>query len=402
MTKSPKASLRLKSDDFVFSSVISHHHSLNATGVNALPRRKSRVPAAWRSLAVVFAAAFVLAGCVAETAPAPKSERPVQTQRVKFESTGATREFVGVVRARHETDLGFRVGGKIIARVVNVGDQVRAGDVIARIDAQDLGLQVESAEAELAAATSNLTQASADLQRYTQLKTRGYAAIADFDRKQAANDEAEGRLTRARRALDLARNQLAYAELKADADGVITATLAEPGQVVAIGQAVARLAHRGEKEAVIALPETWLAEAQQSKATVRLWSDRDRRLQAKLRELSPQADQATRTFAARFTILDADDSVAFGMTATVNLERVREAPVARLPLAAVLNRGTGPSVYVVDETGSLGLRPVTVSAFTGDAALVTAGVNDGDRIVTLGVQKLEAGLKVRAIEATTR
>ncbi len=156
------------------------------------PGGTSRVPAAWRSLAVAFAAALVLAGCAAETAPAPKSERPVQIQRVTFESTGATREFVGVVRARHETDLGFRVGGKIIARVVNVGDQVHAGDVIARLDPQDLALQVESAEAELAAATSNLAQASADLQRYTTLKARGYAAVADFDRKQAANDEAEG------------------------------------------------------------------------------------------------------------------------------------------------------------------------------------------------------------------
>ena len=161
------------------------------------------------------------------------------------------------------------------------------------------------------------SQAASDLQRYATLKSRGYAAIADFDRKQAANDEAEGRLTRARRALDLARNQLAYAELKSDADGVVTATLAEPGQVVAIGQAVARLAHRGEKEAVVSLPETWLGEAQQAKATVRLWSNGDRRFQARLRELSPQADPATRTFAARFTILDADDSVAFGMTATV-------------------------------------------------------------------------------------
>ena len=323
----------------------------------------------------------------------------MQVQRVAFDTGGTAREFVGVVRARYETDLGFRVGGKIVARVVNVGDRVHTGDVIARLDPQDLQLQVESAEAELAAATSNLAQAAADLERYTTLKDRGFAAIAEFDRKKAANDEAEGRLARARRALDLARNQLAYAELKADADGVITATLAEPGQVVAIGQAVARLAHRGEKEAVVALPETWLGEARQAKATVRLWSDRDRRFEAQLRELSPQADPATRTYAARFTILDADDTVAFGMTATVTLERAADAPVAKLPLSAVLNRGTGPSVYVVDDTGALALQPVTVAAFTDDAALVTAGVNDGDRIVTLGVQKLEAGLKVRAIEA---
>ena len=148
-----------------------------------------------------------------------------------------------MVRARYENDLGFSVAGKIVTRVVNVGDRVHVGDVVARLDPQDLKLQVESAEAEFAAATSNLAQAAADLERYTTLRARGYASVADFDRKKAAKDEAEGRLERAKRSLDLARNQLDYADLRADADGVITATLAEPGQVVAIGQAVVRLAH---------------------------------------------------------------------------------------------------------------------------------------------------------------
>jgi RND family efflux transporter MFP subunit len=347
---------------------------------------------------IALAALLVLAGCEANTAPATKTERPVQVQRVTFASEDASREFVGVVRARHETDLGFRVAGKIVTRVVNVGDSVRVGDIVARLDPPDLKLQVESADAELTAATSNLAQAAADFERYTTLKARGFASTADFDRKKAAKDEAEGRLERAKRSLDLARNQLGYAELKADADGVITATLAEPGQVVAIGQAVARLAHRGEKEAVIALPETWLGEARKSKATVRLWSDRDRSFDARLRELSPQADAATRTYAARFTIQDAGETVAFGMTATVTLARATDAPVARLPLSAILNRGTGPTVYSVDDTGALVLRPVTVASFTEDAALVTSGIRDGDKIVTLGVHKLEAGLKVRTVE----
>jgi RND family efflux transporter MFP subunit len=346
-----------------------------------------------------LAAALLLAACSAETAPAPRAERPVQVQSVAFQAEDAARDFVGVVRARYETDLGFRVGGKMVARPVNMGDRVHAGDVVARLDPEDLRLQVESAEAELAAATTNLNQTSADFERYETLKARGYASIADFDRKTAAKGEAESRLARAKRSLDLARNQLDYAELKAGADGVITATLAEPGQVVSLGQPVVKLAHRGEREAVVALPENWLTKAREAAASVTLWSDNGHRYAARLRELSPQADQATRTYAARFTILDPDDRVALGMTATVTLKPAGEAMVAKLPLSAVLSRGSGASVYVVNQAGELALRPVTVASFNEDDALITGGVSAGEKVVTLGVQKLEPGLKVRSIEA---
>src|SRR5947207_7028548 len=236
---------------------------------------------------------LLLAGCDAPAAPGPAAsarlDRPVQVQRVKFESGNVSHEFVGLVRARYETDLAFRVAGKIMSRLVNTGDVAHAGDVIARLDGQDYALQVQSAEAELAAATSNLAQAAAEAERYATLKSRGFAAVADFDRKKAAKDEAEGRLERARRALELARNQLSYAELKADADGVITATPAEAGQVVAIGQPVARLARHGEKEAVVALPESWLGEARKAQASGRLWPGPDRRFAARLRERPPRA-----------------------------------------------------------------------------------------------------------------
>jgi RND family efflux transporter MFP subunit len=339
-----------------------------------------------------------LAGCGEAVSSGSKPPRAVQVERVAFQSENARRDFVGVVRARYETDLGFRVAGKITARIVNAGDRIRIGDVIARVDPEDLKLQVASAEAELAAARSSLAQTASDEQRYATLKARGYATIADYERKQAAKDEAEGRLQRAQRALELARNQVAYAELKADADGVITATLAEPGQVVAVGQAVARLAHRGEMEAVVALPESWLSEARASQATVKLWAGPEQRFTARLRELSPQADALTRTYAARFTIENPDDAVALGMTATVTLTHAVDASVAKLPLAAILNRGTGPSVYVVDNSGELELRPVTIASFTADVAFVTAGVIDGERVVTLGVQKLDAGQKVRAMD----
>ncbi|MFY9684885.1 MAG: efflux RND transporter periplasmic adaptor subunit [Pseudolabrys sp.] len=350
-----------------------------------------------------LAAALLLAACQAETAPAPRAERPVQVQSIAYQAEDAARDFVGVVRARYETDLGFRVGGKMVARLVNVGDRVRAGDVVARLDPEDLRLQVESAQAELAAATSNLTQISADFERYETLKARGFASVADFDRKTAAKGEAESRLARAKRSLDLARNQLDYSELKAGADGVITSTLAEPGQVVALGQPVVKLAHRGEKEAVVALPENWLAKASEAAASVTLWSGNGHHYSARLRELSPQADQATRTYAARFTILHSDDhsdgNVALGMTATVTLKPAGDAMVAKLPLSAVLSRGSGASVYVVNAGGELTLRPVTVASFNEDDALITGGVSAGEKVVTLGVQKLEPGLKVRSIEA---
>jgi RND family efflux transporter MFP subunit len=354
------------------------------------------------TLLLLAALAPGLAGCndpaASQTAAPP---RPVQVQRVTFVPLTEEREFAGVVRARYETDLGFRVGGKMVARLVNTGDRVRAGDVVARLDPRDLQLQVESAEAELVAATSNLAQATSDEQRYLNLRKTGFAPVSDYERRKAAKDEAAGRVERAQRALDLARNQLAYADLKADADGVITATLAEAGQVVALGQAVARLARRGEMEAAVALPETRLNEAREAVASVRLWSGPDRRFAARLRELSPQADPATRTYAARFTIEDPDDTVALGMTATVVLSHDVPAKVAKVPLAAILNRGSGPTVFRIADGGVLEHRPVTVSSFNEVAAIVTSGLEDGDEIVTLGVQMLEAGQKVRPIMART-
>lgn len=350
----------------------------------------------------VFAALVLLrllAACQDQAIPAiAKPERPVQVQRVAVQPETANGEFVGVVHARYEPDLSFRVAGKMTERIVNVGDSVHAGDVIARLDPKDFELQVASAEADISAATSNSFQTVSDEQRFVSLKARGFATVADYERKKVAKDEADGRLERARRALDFARNQLAYTQLRANADGVITATLAEPGQVVAIGQAVARVAQYGEMEAVVALPETWLGEARTSQASVRLWSDPKRRFTARLRELSPQADTMTRTYAARFTIQNADETVALGMTATVTLSHGGASAVAKLPLAAILNRGTGPSVYVVGKADVLELRPVTVASFTADAALLTAGVEAGERVVTLGVQTLAAGQKIRPLD----
>ncbi|QTL04465.1 efflux RND transporter periplasmic adaptor subunit [Aquabacter sp. L1I39] len=345
---------------------------------------------------------LLLAGC-GDPAPAEEAgppARPVQVITVALTPLEADKSFVGVVRARREIDQSFRVGGKVVQRFVDVGQRVQAGQVIATLDPQDLRLQLESAEAEFAAATANLAQTAAEDGRYRTLTARGFASNADLDRKSVAKEEAAGRLERARRSLDLARNQLAYTDLKADADGVVMTTSAEPGQVVTAGQTVARIARLDEKEAAVALPETALASARTDTATVTLWAEPDRVFKARLRELSPQADATSRTYAARFSIENADDTVALGMTTFVILHPTHVPKVARLPLSSVFDKGAGPRVFVVDPTThTLEARPVTVAGYTSDSALVSEGLNGGEQVVTMGVQTLDPGRVVRTVPA---
>ena len=223
-----------------------------------------------RAVIAVSLAALALVGCEAETAPLKESAaRPVQVASVSFVADVVTRDFVGVIAPRTETDLAFRVGGKMLARTVAVGDRVRAGAVIARLDAEDLILQLESAEAELAAATSALAQASADLERFDALRERGHATVADFDRKSLARDEAAARLERAGRSLDLARRQVGYAELRADVDGVIVATAAEQQRTVGLSGERSREQRRDREQQVEA-------------HLLRDWSDRERQLYGEL------------------------------------------------------------------------------------------------------------------------
>ncbi|MEN2986976.1 efflux RND transporter periplasmic adaptor subunit [Tistrella sp. BH-R2-4] len=351
--------------------------------------------------ATLLAAALALGGCKEPTrADAPPPERPVRVATVAYTNAAETRDFVGVVRARTESALGFRVGGKLVERPVDVGDRVTAGQVVAKLDHTDLGLQVASAEAELSAARSSYAQAKSDEARYASLRSRGFAPVAEYERKKSALDAAASRVEQARRSLDLARNQLDYGDLQADADGVVVSVGAEPGQVVATGQTVVTIARDGPREALVALPEAWLAEARRAEATVSLWAEGDHRYAATLRELAPQADPATRTYAARFEILSDDDAApALGMTATVTLALPGEGPVARLPLAAVMNNGQGPAVFVVDPaTSTLDRRPVALKGFTEDVAMVQSGLDAGERVVTLGVHQLREGVAVRVLD----
>ncbi|MDC7784139.1 efflux RND transporter periplasmic adaptor subunit [Rhodoplanes sp. TEM] len=345
--------------------------------------------------------ALALAGCDSgnsSTGNAPRVlDRPVLTETIHFEDLTETRTFAATIKPRIESDLGFRVTGKVAKRLVQNGDRVSKGQPLLVLDTNDLELQLQQAEAEVRAAKTNLVQAEADEARATELQKKGWTAAATLEKSRATAEEARGRLTRAQRSLDLARNSLDYATLEADADGVITATPVEPGQVVPSGQAAVRLARLAEVEALVALPETFVERARQATGSLTLWSVPDRAYPVKLRELSPAADAATRTYAARYTIPAADEAVRLGMSATLTLREGTGTKAARLPLTALLNQGRGPIVWVVDKNGKLEPRPVSVAGYEGKTVLIAAGVKEGETVVTLGVQKLDPGLTVRPV-----
>jgi RND family efflux transporter MFP subunit len=343
-------------------------------------------------------AALALAACDnSASRSAAEPARPVLVAPVRYAPQAQAREFVASIRPRVETDQAFRVTGKVVRRLVETGQRVKAGQLLAILDEADLRLQKEQADAELSASRMALEQATADERRGSKLRKDGWTAQAALDRLRAAAEEARGRNHRAARAVELAGNSLDYASLRADADGVVTATFIEPGQVVAAGQAAVRIARSGELEAVVALPETFAATGAAGEASLYLWSDPGKSYRARLRELSPSADPTTRTFAARYTIIGADSRVALGMSATLTIKAPEAGSAASVPLTALFNQGEGPCLWKVESDGSLTLAPVEVLRYEERTALVKGGVAEGDRIVVLGVHKLDTSQKVRPI-----
>ena len=345
------------------------------------------------------AIAISLAGCNDSIAEKVAPARPVLVATVHFEAESPERSFVGTIKPRIEADMGFRVPGKVARRLVDVGQTVDVGQPLATLDEVDLKLQAEQAEAEFRAATGVLAQAGAAEQRAKDLRAKGWATDAQLDSAKAAADEARARLNRAERSVELTRNSLSYATLLADSRGVVTASLVDPGQVVAAGQAAIRVARFAEKEAVVAIPETLVGRAKDGVATVTLWSEPNKKYVAKLREIAPSADPATRTYLAKFSLPGAGDSVELGMTATLTLADPQTERVARLPLSSLYSQGGDPSLYVVDDKGDVALKPVAVKSYDTNSVVISGGVEEGARIVALGVQKLDPSQKVRVVSS---
>jgi len=334
--------------------------------------------------------------------PAANSEpvvRPARVAEISYKKQSQALLLAGTVVPRIESTLGFRVSGKIVQRSVDVGAVVQAGDVIATLDPADYRLAVDNARAALASADADYARARADHERYLNLRGSTAFVPQTLDQRQSLASTALARVDQAKSQLSSAENNLAYTVLRADAAGVVTAVQAEVGQVMAQGQGVIRLARLDELEILVGVPEHRLKVVREAKgASFELWSDPGRRHSAKLRELSPSADPVTRTYAARFSVIDPPEFIGLGMTATLGFERPDNTPVAEVPLSSIFQRGTQPAVWVVDRTsGTVELRPVTIARWRDDTAAILSGVKEGELIATAGVHKLETGQKVKPL-----
>ena len=343
----------------------------------------------------------VLAGCKEEHALVEEI-RPVCTLTVSAASRPGAIEFSGEVRARHETSLGFRIGGKLAARLVDVGAMVRTGQVLARLDPQDQVLNVATARAQRIAVQTDLAQLRLDLSRAQELLEKKFVSQAEVDRRRTAVDAAESKHDQAKAQEQLAMNQAAYTSLLADAPGVITGVETERGQIVGAGQTVFRLARNGEREVLINVAESQRGLIRTGMpAEVRLWAQSDKVLTGNIREVAPAADPQSRTYAVRIALpSDVPEAIArLGMSATVKLIGADSPGAVTLPLSAILGEGEQQNVWLWSKkSGRVKKKAISVVDLQNEQVQVT-GLLPGDVVVTAGVHLLREGQAVRRIPA---
>ncbi len=374
-------------------------------------------------LAAGLAVMLTLSACGEKPVPAPEI-RPVRVTRALAADAHAVTTYAGEIKARYETDMSFRVGGKILARLVDTGAMVKKGQALARLDAQDANLNAAAARANLAAADSELEFAKAELARYEDLLAKKFVAQGIYDQKLNAHKAAVAKRDSAAAQSSVSGNQAVYTTLTADADGVVTAVTAEPGQVVAAGQAVVRIARLGEKDAVINVAENQLAAVKANpRAKIGLWSNPDKLYAGTVREIAAAADPATRTYTVKVKIDDADEALRWGMSATVGFVAAvpdagaKSAPAsvstsasasssssARaivLPMTALTQTddkaGAKPAVWVVGNNSKVKLVPVSVGTYTEQGVVIQSGLAGGEMVVIAGVHKLQAGQQVKPL-----
>lgn len=337
---------------------------------------------AMKSILPLFLIAISLTACN-ESSSTVKSERPALTRVVGAQALENGHTYSGEIRARHEMNLSFRTGGKIVERMVDIGAQVKKGQVLARLDPADATLQA-------GAATAQYQQALADAKRYRELRGKGFVSQSALDAKETALESAHAQA-------GLTKNQSDYTTLRAEHDGVVAATLVEAGQVVTSGQPVLRVALAGEREVAIEIPEAEFARHHIGEAALVL-TENGSPLTGHLRELSPVADTASRTYAARVAFTDPSSPIALGMTARVRFDGGRAQHALLIPLSAIYQQGKQTAVWIVAADRSVSLRQIQVASYRDDGAVIASGLTAGERIVSAGVHRLSPGEKITMIE----
>ncbi len=346
---------------------------------------------------------FVLLACSDQTPPDPRTDAPLVRITTIQSATATSRAFTGIVAARVQSDLGFRVSGKVLQRLVDTGQTVKRGQVLLRLDPIDLQLAAHAQREAVTAARARAQQASDDEARYRALRGTGAVSASAYDQYKAAADAARAQLSAAEAQAKVAGNATRYAELLADADGIVMETLAEPGQVVSAGQAVVRLAHAGPREALVQLPET-LRPAVGSSAEAKLFGRQDVSVATRLRQLSDVADRQTRTFEARYVLEGELSDAPLGTTITVQISDPQTASpsTVQLPIAALYDAGNGPGIWMIrGEPAEVAWTPVNVQSLDDESARISGAIKPGDQIVALGAHLLRDGQAVRLAEPAT-
>ena len=356
----------------------------------------SRRPAFLPAL-LLLPVALLLAAC-APPPPVPEPVRAVRVMTVAADAAGGVQEYAGEVRARAESRLGFRVGGKMTARQAEVGQRVRLGQPLAQLDPSDLKLQQDAALAGLRAAQAAFDFAAADFKRYEELRAQGFISGMELERRETTLKSARAQLEQAKAQADVQGNFAAYAVLTASASGIVTATEAEVGAVLAAGTPVLRLAHDGPRDVVFSVPEDAALGirallGRRDALRVRPWGQAGT-LPATVREVAAAADPATRTFLVRADLGAAP--VQLGQTLTVQLDLPRRDAAARLPLTAVMRQQGQTAVWVLDPASmTVKVQPIVVAGADGNSVMVASGLQSGQRVVTAGVHTLTPGQKVK-------
>ena len=370
---------------------------------NAMGTRPSRASLSI-GIFIGLATLAILPGC--KDADVEKTEiRPVRTMIVDPKPIDDDREAVGEIKPRYESDLGFRVSGKVLSRTVDIGDRVKSGSVLARLDEQDFQNKLRSAEADVASAQAVLTEAQGTEDRQTQLLAKAVTTQANLDAAVKNRRAAEAQLESAKASLNLAQDQLKYAVLNADFDGIVTAVGAENGQVVNAGQMIVRLAKPNDVDAVFNISESAFRgrpTGDKVQIVVNLLSNPEVETFGVLREISPVADPKTRTFQVKVTLDNPPAAIRFGSSVRGHL-RETTAPVVVLPGSALSDKGGKPAVWVFDQANSeVKLTPISVSRFEKDRIIVGEGLTKGQIVVTAGVNRLREGQKVRLVDGVAQ